>query len=83
MAEDKTHAWENPVAALRCSINTIYGDKMRRISVWSVLLASTFAMSTATAAYADSQWTAATTTFPVVSVPGHGKFPLSPEIKRL
>lgn len=37
---------------------------MRRISVWSVLLASTIAMSTATTAYADSQWAAATTTFP-------------------
>jgi hypothetical protein len=55
---------------------------MRRISVRSVLLASTIAMSTATTAYADSQWVAATTTFPV-SVPDHGKFPLSPEIKRL
>jgi hypothetical protein len=42
MAEDKTHRVKNPVAALRCSINTIYGDKMRRISVCSVLLASSF-----------------------------------------
>jgi hypothetical protein len=55
---------------------------MRRMSIRSVLLASTLAMSTATTAYADSQWAAATTTFLAVFVPDHGTFPLSPEIKR-
>ncbi|XGK64737.1 beta-propeller fold lactonase family protein (plasmid) [Klebsiella variicola subsp. variicola] len=66
------------MAALRCSINTIYGDKMRRISVWSVLLASTIAMSTATTAYADSQWAAATTTFPGNIRAGSREVPVKP-----
>ncbi|HGS6803067.1 beta-propeller fold lactonase family protein (plasmid) [Klebsiella variicola subsp. variicola] len=66
------------MAALRCSINTIYGDKMRIISVWSVLLASTIAMSTATTAYADSQWAAATTTFPGNIRAGSREVPVKP-----
>lgn len=51
---------------------------MRRISVWSVLLASAFAMSTAIAAYADSQWTAATTTFPGSIRAGSREVPVKP-----
>lgn len=51
---------------------------MRRISVWSVLLASTIAMSTATTAYADSQWAAATTTFPGNIRAGSREVPVKP-----
>ncbi|HCL7892174.1 hypothetical protein Q1L34_13105 [Raoultella ornithinolytica] len=51
---------------------------MRRISVWSVLLASAIAMSTAIAAYADSQWTAATTTFPGSIRAGSREIPVKP-----
>lgn len=51
---------------------------MRRISVWSVLLASAIAMSTATTAYADSQWTAATTTFPGSIRAGSREVPVKP-----
>ena len=51
---------------------------MRRISVWSVLLASAFAMSTAIAAYADSQRTAATTTFPGSIPAGSRGVPVKP-----
>ena len=54
---------------------------MRTISVRSVLLASTITISTVVTAYADSQWAAATTTFPG-SIPDLGKFLLSPEITR-
>lgn len=56
---------------------------MRRISVWSVLLASTIAMSTATTAYADSQWAAATTTFPGNIRAGSREVPVKPGDKRL
>ncbi|MDM2999295.1 MULTISPECIES: hypothetical protein [unclassified Citrobacter] len=51
---------------------------MRRISVWSMLLASAIAMSTATTAYADSQWTAATTTFPGSIRAGSREVPVKP-----
>ncbi|EMP4205787.1 beta-propeller fold lactonase family protein [Klebsiella variicola] len=51
---------------------------MRRISVWSVLLASTIAMSTATTAYANSQWAAATTTFPGNIRAGSREVPVKP-----
>jgi len=51
---------------------------MRRISVRSVLLASTIAMSTATAAYADSQWSAASTTFPGSIRAGSREVPVKP-----
>lgn len=51
---------------------------MRRISVRSVLLASTIAMSTATTAYADSQWAAATTTFPGSIRAGSRDVPVKP-----
>ena len=51
---------------------------MRRISVRSVLLASTIAMSTATTAYADSQWAAATTTFPGNIRAGSREVPVKP-----
>lgn len=51
---------------------------MRIISVWSVLLASTIAMSTATTAYADSQWAAATTTFPGNIRAGSREVPVKP-----
>lgn len=50
---------------------------MRRISVRSVLLASTIAMSIATA-YADSQWTTATTTFPGSIRAGSREVPVKP-----
>jgi len=51
---------------------------MRRISVRSVLLASTIAMSTATTAYADSQWAVATTTFPGSIRAGSRDVPVKP-----
>lgn len=51
---------------------------MRRISVWSVLLASTIAISTATTAYAESQWAAATTTFPGNIRAGSREVPVKP-----
>ncbi len=51
---------------------------MRRISVRSVLLASTIALSTATAAYADSQWDAASTTFPGSIRAGSREVPVKP-----
>ncbi|WP_449550965.1 YncE family protein [Lelliottia amnigena] len=51
---------------------------MRRISVRSVLLASTIVMSTATTAYADSQWEAATTTFPGSIRAGSRDIPVKP-----
>ncbi|MDM3101567.1 hypothetical protein OGW24_02150 [Citrobacter sp. Cf134] len=51
---------------------------MRRISVRSVLLASTIVMSTATTAYADSQWAAATTTFPGSIRAGSREVPVQP-----
>ena len=51
---------------------------MRRISVRSVLLASTIAMATATTAYADSQWAAATTTFPGSIRAGSRDVPVKP-----
>ncbi|VGG57482.1 putative receptor [Klebsiella quasipneumoniae] len=51
---------------------------MRRISVRSVLLASTIAMSTFTSAYADSQWAAAATTFPGSIRAGSREVPVRP-----
>ncbi|MCE9890648.1 hypothetical protein LZ634_18355 [Kluyvera intermedia] len=51
---------------------------MRRISVRSMLLASTIAMSTATTAYADSQWAAASTTFPGSIRAGSRDVPVKP-----
>ena len=51
---------------------------MRRISVRSVLLASALALSTATAAYADSQWEAASTTFPGSIRAGSREVPVKP-----
>nr|WP_279114157.1 hypothetical protein [Enterobacter soli] len=51
---------------------------MRRISVRTMLLASTIAMSTATTAYADSQWVAASTTFPGSIRAGSREIPVKP-----
>ncbi|HEE9786423.1 TPA: hypothetical protein R8F93_005054 [Enterobacter soli] len=51
---------------------------MIRISVRSMLLASIFAMSTATTAYADSQWVAASTTFPGSIRAGSREIPVKP-----
>ena len=51
---------------------------MRRISVCSMLLASTIAMSTATTAYADSQWAAASATFPGSIRAGSRDVPVKP-----
>lgn len=51
---------------------------MRRISVRSVLLASTIAMSTIATAYADSQWDAASTTFPGSIRAGSREVPVKP-----
>lgn len=51
---------------------------MKRISVRSVLLASTIAMSTVTTAYADSQWATATTTFPGSIRAGSREVPVQP-----
>ena len=51
---------------------------MIRISVRSVLLASTLAMSAATTAYADSQWDAASTTFPGSIRAGSREIPVKP-----
>ncbi|MBZ7467759.1 MAG: hypothetical protein E7G14_00065 [Klebsiella michiganensis] len=51
---------------------------MRRISVRSVLWASTIAMSTFTTAYADSQWAAADTTFPGSIRAGSREVPVKP-----
>lgn len=51
---------------------------MIRISVRSMLLASIFAMSTATTAYADSQWVAASTTFPGSIRAGSREVPVKP-----
>ncbi|MEN0615986.1 beta-propeller fold lactonase family protein [Klebsiella indica] len=51
---------------------------MRRISVRSVLLASAIVMSIATTAYADSKWTAATTTFPGSIRAGSRDVPVKP-----
>jgi DNA-binding beta-propeller fold protein YncE len=48
------------------------------MSIRSVLLASTLAMSTATTAYADSQWAAATTTFPGSIRAGSRDIPVKP-----
>lgn len=51
---------------------------MRRISVRSVLLASTIAISTATTAYAESQWAAASPTFPGSIRAGSREVPVKP-----
>ena len=51
---------------------------MRRHSFRSVLLASTIAMSTVTTAYADSQWEAASTTFPGSIRAGSREVPVQP-----
>ena len=51
---------------------------MRRISVRSVLLATTIAMSAATTVYADSQWAAADTTFPGSIRAGSREVPVKP-----
>ncbi len=64
--------------ALSFFINIIYGDKMRRISVRSVLLASAIVISTATTAFADSQWETATTTFPGSIRAGSREIPVKP-----
>lgn len=62
----------------RYCINTIYGDKMIRTSVRSVLLAFVVTISTATNAFADSQWTTATTTFPGSIRAGSRDVPVKP-----
>ncbi|MCS5452386.1 YncE family protein [Enterobacter huaxiensis] len=51
---------------------------MRRISVRSVLLATTIAMSAATTVYADSQWAAADTAFPGSIRAGSREVPVKP-----
>lgn len=51
---------------------------MRTISVRSVLLASTITISTVVTAYADSQWAAATTTFPGSIRAGSREVPVKP-----
>lgn len=51
---------------------------MIRISIRSMLLASTIAMSTATTAYAENQWAAASTTFPGSIRAGSREVPVKP-----
>lgn len=66
------------LSALSFFINIIYEDKMRRISVRSVLLASAIVISTVTTAFADSQWETATTTFPGSIRAGSREIPVKP-----